>query len=39
LEDPDAGKELKNSAVRGVLASCAFDKKSMRLQVVYRVFL
>jgi hypothetical protein len=39
LEDPNAGKELKNSAIRGILTSCEFDKKSMRLQVVYRVFL
>ena len=39
LEDPDTGKELKNNAVRGVLASCEFDKKSMKLHVVYRVFL
>ena len=39
LEDPDTGKELKNNAVRAILASCEFDKKSMKLQVAYRVFL
>ena len=39
LENPDTGKELKNSVVRNILASCKFDKKPMTLQVVYRVFL
>lgn len=39
LKDPGAGKEVKNSAVRNILASCTFDKKTMTLEVVYRVFL
>ena len=39
LESPDIGKELKNSVLRSMVASCEFDKKRMTLQIVYRVVL
>jgi len=34
---PDAAQESKNSAARGILASCVFDKQAAALTVIYRV--
>ena len=34
---PDAAQEAKNSAARGILASCVFDKQAAALTVIYRV--
>jgi len=37
LESPDATKEQKNNAARGILVSCTFDKANMALRITYRV--
>ncbi|MCM1149352.1 MAG: hypothetical protein NC319_04600 [Butyricicoccus sp.] len=39
LERPDASTQRKNSAARAVVQSCVFDKSSLCLKIVYRVFI
>ena len=39
LEDAATSKEDKNNAIKSVVSSMMFDKKTMKLQIVYRVFL